>query len=113
MRRACWKLGVLVVLGLTACAKDAPLESEGVLGGSDVAEVSGTVTAVSRSQFIVRDAKGEEHALEIDDKTDFLREGRPVERVQLQEGTQVRTVYDVREGEWVAHKVELESGTAP
>jgi hypothetical protein len=102
-----WSLVALAGLGL-ACAKDAPLESEGVIGGSDVAEVRGTVTAVGGTQFIVRDQQGEEHPLEIDDETDFFSQGRPVERLHLQEGQQVRTVYDEREGEWVADKVEIE-----
>ncbi|MDY7231503.1 hypothetical protein [Hyalangium rubrum] len=107
MRRSWWSLGALVGLGLAACTKDAPLESEGVLGGRDVAEFRGTVTAVSGTQFILRDSQGEEHPFEIDDKTDFFSRGKPVERLQLQEGKQVRTVYDEREGEWVAHKVEI------
>jgi hypothetical protein len=107
MRRELWSLVVLAGLGL-GCAKDAPLESEGVIGGRDVAELRGTVTAVGGTQFIVRDGRGEEHPLEIDDETDFFSKGRPVERTVLQEGKQVRTVYDEREGEWVADKVEIE-----
>jgi hypothetical protein len=107
MRRMLWSLVVIAGLGW-ACTKDAPLESEGVVGGHDVAELRGTVTAVGGTQFIVRDAQGEEHPLEIDDQTDFFSQGRPVERVQLQEGKQVRTIYDEREGEWVADRVEIE-----
>ncbi len=107
MRRAIWSLAAVVGLGL-GCTKDAPLESEGVLGGADVAELRGTVTAVGGTQFIVRDGQGEEHPLEIDDETDFFSRGKPVERMLLQEGKQVRTVYDEREGEWVADKVEIE-----
>ncbi len=107
MRGRMWGLVALVGLGL-GCTKDAPLESEGVIGGRDVAELRGTVTAVGGTQFIVRDQRGEEHALEIDDETDFFSRGRTVERALLQEGKQVRTVYDEREGEWVADKVEIE-----
>jgi len=107
MHRALWGLAAVVGLGL-GCAKDAPLESEGVIGGADVAELRGTVTAVGGTQFIVRDARGEEHPLEIDDETDFFSRGKPVERTLLQEGKQVRTVYDEREGEWVADKVEIQ-----
>ena len=107
MRRALWGLAAVVGLGL-GCTKDAPLESEGVIGGADVAELRGTVTAVGGTQFIVRDAQGEEHPLEIDDETDFFSRGKQVERTLLQEGKQVRTVYDEREGEWVAHKVEIQ-----
>jgi hypothetical protein len=102
-----WSLVALAGLGL-GCTKDAPLESEGVIGGGDVAELRGTVTAVGGTQFIVRDQQGEEHPLEIDDQTDFFSQGKPVERVQLQEGKQVRTLYDEREGEWVADTVEIQ-----
>jgi len=125
MRRWVWSVVALAGLGLGACersgaaeaqgrkglpplvAKDAPLESEGVLGGEDVAEFQGTVTAVSRTQFIVRSEDGNEQPFEIDDETDFIRRGQPVERTQLQEGTQVRTRYDEREGEKVADQVEI------
>lgn len=107
MRRGMWGLVVVAGLGF-GCTKDAPLESEGVVGGADVAELRGTVTAVGGSQFIVRDVRGEEHPLEIDDQTDFFSRGKRVERTLLQEGKQVRTVYDVREGEWVADQVEIE-----
>lgn len=111
MRRGMWSAvaGLVALMGLGAgCTKDAPLESEGVIGGQDVAELRGTVTAVGGTQFIVRDMRGEEHPLEIDDDTDFFSRGKPVERTLLQEGKQVRTVYDEREGEWVADKVEIE-----
>jgi hypothetical protein len=109
-----WSMVALMGLGLGACerstplvAKDAPLESEGVIGGADVAEFRGTVTAVGGTQFIVRGENGEEHPFEIDDDTDFIHKGRPVERTELQEGTQVRTRYDVREAEKVADQVEI------
>jgi hypothetical protein len=106
----------LVGLGLGACdrnggtplvVRDAPLESEGVIGGDDVAELRGTVTAVGGTQFIVRDEKGDEHPFEIDDETDFLHRGQAVERFHLQEGKQVRTRYDEREAEKVADEVEI------
>jgi hypothetical protein len=107
---------VLAGLGLGGCdrdggtplvVKDAPLESEGVMGGVDVAELQGTVTAVGRTQFIVRDARGEEHPFEIDDETDFFHQGEAVERMQLQEGKQIRARYDERDAEKVAVEVEI------
>lgn len=109
-----WSMVAWVGLGLGACerstpvvVKDAPLESEGVIGGEDVAEFRGTVTAVGGAQFIVRGEDGEEQPFEIDDETDFFHKGRPVERLELQEGAQVRTRYDEREGEKVADEVEI------
>jgi hypothetical protein len=111
-----WSMVALAGLGFGACdqrnsapvvAKDAPLESEGVIGGEDVAEFRGTVTAVGGTQFIVRGENGEELPFEIDDGTDFVHRGRPVERLELQEGAQVRTRYDEREGEKVADEVEI------
>jgi hypothetical protein len=62
---------------------------------------------VSRTQFIVRGPDGVEQPFEIDDETDFVRRGQPVERLELQEGKQVRTRYDEREGEKVADQVEI------
>jgi hypothetical protein len=115
MRRWMWSAVVLAGLGLAACksetpvvARSAPLESEGVLGGPDLRRLQGTVTAVSKTQFIVRDAEGKERPLEIDDETGFFHRGQAVERVQLQEGKQVRASYDEREGEWVADTVEID-----
>ncbi|HVG58483.1 MAG TPA: DUF5666 domain-containing protein [Hyalangium sp.] len=111
-----WSVVALAAVGLGACertssspvvVKEAPLESEGVIGGADVAEFRGTVTAVGGTQFIVRGENGEEQPFEIDDQTDFIRGGNPVERLELQEGAQVRTRYDVREGEKVADEVEI------
>jgi len=107
MRRWLWSMVALAGVGLGACAKDAPLESEGVIGGPDVAEFRGTVTAVGRTQFIVRGENGDEHPFEIDDDTGFIHRGQEVERFQLQEGKQVRTRYDEREGEKVAVRVEI------
>lgn len=109
MRRGMWSLVALVGLGLAGCTKDAPLESEGVLGnGSPIErEFRGTVTAVGRTQFIVRDSAGVERPFEVDDATDFVQRGEPVERGQLQEGKQIRTTYEEREGEWVADEVEI------
>ncbi len=125
MRWWAWSVVALTAVGLGACeqrgaaeaqgrkglpqivVKDAPLESEGAIGGDDVAEFRGTVTAVSRTQFIVRGENGEEQPFEIDDETDFVHRGQQVERLQLQEGKQVRTRYDEREGEKVADQVEI------
>lgn len=111
-----WSVVALAAVGLSACERtssgplvvnDAPLESEGVIGGADVAEFRGTVTAVGGTQFIVRGENGEEQPFEIDDQTDFIHAGRPVERLELKEGSQVRTRYDFREGENVADEVEI------
>lgn len=109
-----WSMVALAGVGLGACERsapvvveEAPLESEGVIGGADVAEFRGTVTAVGGTQFIVRGENGEEQPFEIDDETDFVHRGRPVERLELQEGAQVRTRYDEREGEKVADEVEI------
>jgi hypothetical protein len=111
-----WSVVALAAMGLGGCertsatpvvVKDAPLESEGVIGGEDLAEFRGTVTAVGGTQFIVRGENGEEQPFEIDDQTDFIHAGRPVERLELQEGAQVRTRYDEREGEKVADEVEI------
>ncbi len=123
MRWSRWIVVALAAVGLGACeraseaqprkgepppvAKQAPAKGERMTGGEEPAVFRGTVTVVGENQFIVRGPDETEEPFEITDQTDFFHKGQPVERKDLQEGKQVRTRYDEREGKKVADEVEI------
>ncbi|MBZ4422843.1 DUF5666 domain-containing protein [Myxococcus sp. RHSTA-1-4] len=130
MRQWTW-VWVAAGLGLTTACKDAvetergrlgeerkpeqeaPLEGQGTLGGEDLAEQEffGTITSTSGNSFTVRDDEGVERPFRVEQDTRFMREGQPVNRDQLREGTQIRTTYDEQDGQYVADQVEIYPGT--
>lgn len=80
-----------------------------VIGGEDLAdqEFYGTVTGVAANSITVRDKGGTTMTLQVDEDTRILREGRPAEKAQLQEGSQVRASYDELSGQYEATQVEV------
>jgi hypothetical protein len=130
MRQWTWML-VAAGLGMTTACKDAvevergqmgderrpeqeaPLEGKGTLGGEDLAEQEfyGTITSTSGNSFTARDDEGVERPFRVEQGTRFMRQGQPVNRGQLREGSQIRTTYDELDGQYVADQVEIYPGT--
>ncbi|NMO18709.1 hypothetical protein HPC49_24605 [Pyxidicoccus fallax] len=129
MRQWTWVL-VAAGLGMTACKdsvqtesgrlgderqakQEAVSESQGAIGGEDLAEQEffGTITSLSGNSFTVRDDNGIERPFRVEQDTRFMSEGQPVTRGQLREGAQIRTTYDEKDGQFVADQVELYAGT--
>lgn len=93
--------------------QDAPPETVDLLGGERPMdeEFLGTVTATERGGFTARDDDGMEHPFVVNEDTRFVKDGQPVARTQLREGSQVRTTYDATQGPWIASQVDIYAGT--
>jgi hypothetical protein len=92
-----------------AVEQEAPLEGKGVLGGEDMAdqEFFGTVTSVSPRQLVVRNDGGEQLQLQINERTELVREGVKVRPQEVREGSNIRASYDERNGAYIATEVTV------
>lgn len=73
----------------------------------------GTVVADYKDTLLVRDNKGFERALRVDQHTLYRNEdGDIIAREFLEPGTQVRTSFDYNNKEPIAHEVIIESRTS-
>lgn len=71
------------------------------------ASITGTVEWVGDNELLVRDARGVERDVRVQEDTRFLRGEQQVSRRRVEEGARIRVAYDVEQGEWVARQVEL------
>jgi hypothetical protein len=62
---------------------------------------------VAATSITVRDKGGTTMTLQLDEDTRIVREGRPAEKAQLQEGSRVRASYDELSGQYEATQVEV------
>lgn len=71
------------------------------------ASITGTVEWVGDDELLVRDARGVEREVRVEEGTRFVRRAREVSRRTVEQGAEVRVAYGVEQGEWVALEVEL------
>jgi len=77
------------------------------------ARVTGKVEWVGDDELLLRDPRGEEREVRVEDQTRFLEKGAEVSRRTVAEGAQVQVAYAVEQGEWVAREVAVLSPPPP
>jgi hypothetical protein len=69
--------------------------------------ITGRVEWVGDDELLFWDEQGAEREVRVVGDTRFVRGGRAASRRLLEQGARIRVTYEVQQGEWVAHEVEL------
>jgi hypothetical protein len=80
-------------------------------GGSGPAQATASITGrvewVGDDEVLFQDEQGGKQEVRVVAETRFVTKGRETSRHLLEEGSRIRVTYEVRQGEWLAHEVEL------
>jgi hypothetical protein len=84
-------------------------QSPDIARGDNGPLIPGTVVADYQDTLIIRDNKGFERAMRVDEQTLYKQEGETIAREYLAPGSQVRASFDDNNQERIAREVVIES----